>query len=115
MKANKQQRAIRPLPVWEVPFMRRKYAASICSIILCRKKDWIDERVQNHERIHLEQQKEMLFVFFFIGYAIEWVYRCIRHRSIYQGYRHMSYEKEAYAHDADLSYLYTRRHYAQFR
>lgn len=103
------------MPILRVPFMRKGYAASICGVILCRTSEWIDEYVVNHERIHLRQQLEMLFIPFFIAYAIEWTVRCIRYRSMWKAYRNVSYEKEAYANERDLSYLSKRKCFAQFR
>lgn len=70
----------------------------------------------NHETIHTRQQAELLYVFFYLVYAVEWLYRLTRcgfngHRA----YLAISFEREAYAHGYDLDYLSRRRHYAQWR
>ena len=62
----------------------------------------------NHERIHLRQQQELLLVFFYIWYSIEFVIHLIRLQSQYAAYRAISFEKEAYAKENDLSYLKQR-------
>ena len=60
----------------------------------------------NHEAIHFEQQKEWLFIGFFILYLVEFIFK---------GYMNISFEKEAYTHSVDLNYLKTRKRYANYR
>jgi hypothetical protein len=62
----------------------------------------------NHEKIHLRQQAELLVVLFFIWYAIEFLIRIIKHGNWHKAYRNISFEREAYANEADLSYLARR-------
>ncbi len=38
-------------------------------------------RVENHEKIHLRQQLEMLILFFYIWYAVEFLIRLIQYRN----------------------------------
>lgn len=63
----------------------------------------IDDRLINHERIHLRQQLELLVIPFYIWYLIAFITR---------GYMNISFEKEAYANDNDLTYLKKRRIFA---
>lgn len=65
----------------------------------------------NHELIHAAQQKELLYVPFFLWYALEWLVLCVRHRNGMEAYRRIRFEQEAYRHQADLGYLEHRRHY----
>ena len=86
----------------------------------------------NHEHIHAEQQKELLMVgvvlaaigFPFIGlwavlfvplffwwYGIEWICRLIQYRNGHKAYRNISFEREAYDNENDLSYLKTRKRF----
>lgn len=74
--------------------------------------EW-DEYDTNHEKIHTAQMKELLYVFFYILYFIEWLFNLIFWPR--SAYRHISFEKEAYKHQRDLKYLDTRKHYAQWR
>lgn len=69
------------------------------------------ERVINHESIHTAQMKEMLYIFFYIWYLIEWLIKCIL-PPMSTAYRDISFEQEAYMNEANLSYLETRKHYA---
>jgi hypothetical protein len=54
----------------------------------------------NHEKIHLQQQKELLVIGFYIWYFIEWCFK---------GYRNISFEKEAYDNESNLDYLSHRK------
>ena len=75
--------------------------------------DKMDEPDYNHEAIHTAQMKELLYVGFYVAYFLEWVYRLIFHtKTAYMG---LSFEKEAYDNEANLKYLDTRKHFAQWR
>lgn len=73
---------------------------------------WIDKYVVNHERIHTAQQREMLFVPFYIIYVIEWLVRCVQYRDRKKAYYNISFEREAYANGHNLNYLSSRKCYA---
>lgn len=60
----------------------------------------IDDRLLNHERIHLRQQIEMLILPFYVWYLIAY-FRV--------GYYNISFEKEAYQNDSNLNYLKSRK------
>lgn len=60
----------------------------------------------NHEAIHFAQQKEWLFIGFFILYLVEFIFK---------GYMNISFEKEAYNNSMDLNYLKSRKRYANYR
>ena len=66
----------------------------------------------NHERIHTFQQKELLYIFFYIWYAIEWLVRLIQYKNTTKAYYNISFEQEAYANEKDLAYLYHRKRYS---
>jgi hypothetical protein len=63
----------------------------------------IDDELINHEKIHLRQQIEMLIIPFYIWYLIA-LYR--------KGYWNISFEKEAYANESNLTYLKKRSIFA---
>ncbi len=65
----------------------------------------------NHEMIHVKQQRELLYLPFFIWYGIEWLILYFKYRDWNKAYFHIRFEKEAYRHQGDLSYLKWRRHY----
>ena len=63
----------------------------------------------NHEKIHLRQQLELLIIPFYVLYAIEFFTRLIQHKNWYLAYKNLSFEREAYYHEADMNYLKQRR------
>lgn len=66
-------------------------------------------KVINHERIHLRQQIEMLWVFFFLWYGIEFLIRWIQFKNPLVAYFNISFEKEAYTKEIDMDYLKNRK------
>lgn len=48
-----------------------------------------------HERIHWQQQTEMLYIFFYLWYVIEWTIKLFKYKR--QAYMNISFEREAYA------------------
>lgn len=77
-----------------------------------RDDSWIDRYVVNHERIHTTQQRELMFVPFYILYGIEWLVRIIQYRQLHEAYMNISFEREAYANGHNLSYLPNREPYS---
>lgn len=94
-------------------------AINLFGVLFVRKDAWArrDEAARkvtlNHEAIHTAQMKELLFVFFYIAYFLEWLYRLVFHTST--AYRGISFEVEAYENQNDEEYLQNRRHFAQWR
>ncbi len=80
-----------------------------------RSAHWIDKYVINHEKIHTAQQRELLFVPFYILYLFEWAVRLLQYRNFKEAYYNISFEREAYAYGHNLNYLPHRRHYAWLR
>ena len=96
------------------PFLPPKdfLAINLFGLCFCRKEAVITKRVVNHESIHTAQMRELLYVGFYVLYVAEWLYRLLRIRSSYDAYMAISFEREAYRHDGDDSYLKQRRHFA---
>lgn len=69
----------------------------------------VDER---HERIHLRQQVEMLFILFYLWYGIEYLVRAIIYKDFKDAYYNISFEQEAYLRQYDEAYLKKRKPYA---
>lgn len=78
-------------------------------IILRKVQDRDNEILLNHERIHLRQQLELLVVFFYLWYVIEYYYWFFRLRDSYMAYRYISFEREAFAKETELNYLKKRK------
>lgn len=69
----------------------------------------------NHEKIHIRQQSEMLVLFFYLWYFIEFVIHYMSSFNWDIAYNSISFEKEAYHHQNDLEYLKNRKFWAFIR
>lgn len=69
----------------------------------------------NHESIHSAQQKELLYIFFYILYIFEWIMKLCCYGDMKTAYMNISFEREAYMYEDDLLYLINRRHYRWLR
>ena len=93
-----------------IPFGRGMYAINLFGIIFT--KQHLTRIDVNHEYIHTLQQRELLFVFFFLLYVTEWIVRVIQTRSLIKGYLRISFEREAYENQRQLDYRETREFFA---
>lgn len=84
---------------------------TILNMIFVHKNAVITEQFIRHETIHWEQQKEMLIVFFYLWYAIEYIIRLIVYRSHNKAYKSVMFEKEAYTLERSESLFNAREHY----
>jgi len=90
-------------------FRRRFSGIAIWPFVLLKHKNLKRDLVfLNHERIHLRQQAELLVVFFYIWYSLEYLIRLIQYRNRHKAYRNISLEREAYTNEKDLEYLKKR-------
>ena len=78
------------------------------------KEEYINyEWIRSHEKIHWKQQMEMLIIFFYLWYLIEWALKFIKHGN--KAYYLISFEIEAHLHNNEPKYLETRKHFAWFK
>lgn len=71
-----------------------------------------------HERVHTKQQKELLYIFFYVWYLIEWLIRLFQYKfDLYAAYSNISFEKEAYyiQYEKPLNALDYRKRYGFIR
>lgn len=64
-----------------------------------------------HEKIHIKQQQEMIVIFFYLWYVMEWLLKFIKYRNFDLSYRNISFEREAYKNN-NIQYLNSRKHYS---
>ena len=83
------------------PFIFIKYKEDIKNGILI-----------NHEKIHLRQQIELLVIFFYIWYVIEFYYWFFKLKNRHAAYLRISFEREAYMNEKNLNYLEKRKLWA---
>ena len=104
-----------------IPFTGYK-AMNLFGVLFVRGNARIDDITLNHEKIHSRQFVELMVLFavatvlirwwlplfsplfFYAWYVIEWLVHLIRFRSTYIAYRRISFEREAYTHQADMGY-----------
>ncbi len=68
-----------------------------------------DQTLVNHERIHFRQQIEMLIIFFYPVYLLNFILNLIRYGKWNKAYREIIFEREAYSKESDLIYLSKRK------
>ncbi|WP_026839172.1 hypothetical protein [Gillisia sp. JM1] len=78
-------------------------------VILKDKSFKNDPVLLNHEKIHLKQQAEMLLVFFYVWYGIEFGVRYLQYKNKFLAYRNISFEREAYENEFNMKYIKDRR------
>lgn len=93
------------------------YAAiNLFELVFARKEfKPLSKVIENHERIHTAQMRELLYLFFYLWYVIEWVIRLIQYRNRKEAYLNISFEREAYKNQYDLGYLKYRKKYRNFK
>ena len=90
------------ITIWPFIFIRDQRSAS-------------DPILVNHEKIHLKQQLEMLLLFFYIVYALDYIRISMNGMNSRVAYFNIRFEKEAYAYEKDLNYLSNRKAYHWWR
>lgn len=77
-------------------------AINLFGYLFCRPNAKITDITINHEQIHTEQMKEMLYVPFYLWYGVEWLVKLFCKGN---AYRNLSFEREAYSNQYNLDYL----------
>jgi hypothetical protein len=96
-------------------FLKFFLGKNIAGITLCPfgiyiKREYLTKRQTiNHEKIHWQQQLELLIIFFYIWYLMEWFIRIFVNGKA--AYRSLSFEREAYSNENNNDYLNTRKPY----
>lgn len=94
-------------------FVRKlNYGAMTLFPFIFIRKDIPPERLSvliNHERIHIRQQLELLIFIFYLLYLLNYLINLIRYRNHDKAYREIIFEKEAFRHERELTYLNRRK------
>lgn len=73
----------------------------------------LSDKTINHEKIHLRQGVELLWIGLWILYGGHWLINFLfKSMSADEAYRNVIFEKEAYDNQHDLDYLKTRKFWA---
>ena len=84
-------------------------AINLFGVLFVRKDAVLSDVDINHEKIHTEQMKELLFVFFYLWYVIEWFIRLFKEGNAYMN---ISFENEAYFNQDNLNYINERKRFS---
>lgn len=94
-------------------------AINLFGILFVRNdcKSQVSDRMINHESIHTAQMKEMLWIFFYLWYIIEWFIKLFKYGDSNEdgrgdAYHNISFEREAYDNETNQQYLNSRKHYS---
>jgi len=75
------------------------------------KEEYLEyDFIIRHESIHWKQQVEMLFIFFYLWYFVEWLIKLLTPPM--GAYKDISFEREAKDYRYDITYLELRKPYA---
>ena len=86
---------------------------NLFGILFCRRV--LNKIDINHETIHTKQMQELLYIFFYLWYVIEYLIKLVIYRDTWMAYKNISFEREAYSNQSNLSYLNRRKHYSWFK
>lgn len=75
------------------------------------KRDKLSKIALTHEAIHTAQMREMLYVFFYLWYAVEFIYKLVKLKNWHKAYRSVSFEREAYMYEGFDNYIRQRKPY----
>ncbi|SDW47233.1 hypothetical protein [Aequorivita viscosa] len=91
-------------------FLRKNFnGIALWPFVIVRNPDLSRDFIfLNHEQIHLRQQIELLVIFFYVWYGMEFLLRWISYKNRNLAYRNISFEREAYACEKNLNYLKKR-------
>lgn len=81
---------------------------NLFGVLFVRGNKELSDVTINHEAIHTAQWKELWYIGFLLWYVIEWLIRLPKGNA----YRNISFEREAYTNDKNLTYLQTRKRFA---
>ncbi|SOD19927.1 hypothetical protein [Pedobacter xixiisoli] len=91
-------------------------AMAIYPFILIKRKAYKNDKILvNHEKIHHQQQIELLIIPFYLIYLANYLINLFRFKSHHQAYLNIIFEKEAYANEGNLNYNKIRKTFAAFR
>ena len=83
-------------------------AINLFGIVFVKDSTVLNPATIRHEQIHTAQGKEMLWVFFYLWYVVEWLVRLIQYKDRKEAYYNVSFESEAYDNEGNQSYLTSR-------
>lgn len=87
-------------------------AMALFPFMLFKDRSMLADKVMvNHEKIHFQQQLELLILPFYVLYLLNYLFNLLRFKNHSLAYFNICFEKEAYANDKNPNYLKTRPFY----
>ena len=99
----------------EILPMRGYKAMLLGRYLTVRKGNTMSAVDMRHEEIHLAQERELLYVGFYLLYVLLFLVLLLWHFNWHKAYRAIPFEHEAYSHQAEIDYLQRRRRFAWCR
>jgi hypothetical protein len=100
---------------WFSGYSKTARAVTVFPFIFVRSKEELVPWLVNHEKIHIRQQMELLFIGAVLLHVVEVMYGFIVLRlSWYETYLYCSIEQEAYRNQNNPDYLKNRKVFSQF-
>ena len=93
-----------------LPLGKKFYAINLFGVLF--SKGPLSAVSLNHEKIHTAQIRELFYLPFYVVYIMEWAIRTVIYGNYFKAYKNISFEREAYLKESDLSYLERRRAYS---
>lgn len=93
-----------------IPFGKKYGAINLFGTIFTKRH--LSAIDLNHEYIHTLQQRELLFVGFYLLYVLEWFVKFLVYRDSHKAYHCISFEREAYGNECNKNYSKQRKFYA---
>jgi hypothetical protein len=93
---------------WLVP--PTAVAWTLWPFIIFKDKKYMTDKILQHEKIHIEQQKELLVIPFYIIYVLNFIFNLLTFNP--SPYRNILFEKEAFANEEVEGYLESRKKFA---
>jgi hypothetical protein len=91
-------------------------AMAIYPLILVKKAAYKNDPVLlNHEKIHHQQQLELLILPFYPIYLALYLLNLIKYKNHHLAYLNIAFEREAFAQEHDRNYLKRRKFFAWFK
>lgn len=99
-----------------LPVGEKLGAINLFGILFVKKGVVITTQLLNHEKIHSQQMKELLYLPFYLLYIIEWLIKLFFYKgNSFKAYSNISFEKEAYTNADAVDYIKNRRRFAQWK
>lgn len=102
-------------PIIYIPFLPMAGMALFPFILIKELQFKEQKQFINHEKIHLAQQLELLFLGFYILYLLNYIFNLFKYFNHSKAYYNIVFEKEAYAMEMRSEYLSKRSFCAWIR